>query len=383
MSESPTPFGETDRQAAEIEAIERFLAFSSGSSSISVAVCNSPALRDSIIVKLRERFEIEVVSLPAGTADPFDYVCDQLKSTTPPALFITTLEASVPSDEERQPSLHAINAARELWRERFGCPIVFWIPEYVVPLLAFHAPDLWSWLSHRFEFVSQFAHPMEAVRESYNEPWSMASNLDAEKKRFRIAELEQRIKEAEALGKKELTPHVISWNFELGNLFESLGELDKSESLFRKILQQADSIHEISIASAYGNLGLIYKTRGDLGRAEEMLRKSLEIEKRLGRQEGMASDYGNLGLIYMTRGDLDRAEEMLRKSLEIEERLGRQEGMASDYGNLGLIYQTRGQKDEARKFWKKARDLYEKIGIPRMIEETQGWLDSLDAEADE
>ena len=129
MSESPIPFEEIDRQAAETEAVERLLTFSSGSSSISIAVCNSPALRDSIVAKLRERFEIEVVSLPDGTADPFDYVCETQKSTSPPALFITNLEASVPSNEERQPALHSINAARELWRERFGCPIVFWRPE--------------------------------------------------------------------------------------------------------------------------------------------------------------------------------------------------------------------------------------------------------------
>ncbi|MEA1951114.1 MAG: tetratricopeptide repeat protein, partial [Planctomycetota bacterium] len=347
MSEPPIPFDETDRQAAEIAVAERLLTFSGGSSSISIAICNSPALRDSIIANLRERFDIEVVSLPAGTADPFDYVCDQLKSTSPPALFITNLEASVPSTKECQPALHAINAARELWRERFECPIVFWLPEFIAPLLAFHAPDLWSWLSHRFEFVSQFAHPMEAVREAGNEHSSMAGNLDEEKKRFRIAELEQRIDEAAVLGKKELTPHVISWNLELGNIFESLGELDKSESQFRKILQQTDLMHEIPIAAAYGNLGLIYRTRGDFGRAEEMHRKSLEIFERLGQQEGMAGQYGNLGLIYRTRGNLGWAEEMHRKALEINERLGQQGGVATQYGNLGLICKMRGDLDRA------------------------------------
>ena len=30
----------------------------------------------------------------------------------------------------------------------------------------------------------------------------------------------------------------------------------------------------------------------------------------------MVSDYGNLGNVYRIRGDLDRAEEMYRKSLE-------------------------------------------------------------------
>ena len=80
------------------------------------------------------------------------------------------------------------------------------------------------------------------------------------------------------------------------------------------------------------------ETRGELDRAEEMLKKSLAIEEKLGRQEGMANQYGNLGLIYRTRGEFDRAEEMLKKSLAIDEKLGRQEGMANQYGNLGVIY---------------------------------------------
>ncbi len=53
--------------------------------------------------------------------------------------------------------------------------------------------------------------------------------------------------------------------------------------------------------------------------------------------------YGNLGLIYQTRGELDRAEEMHKKSLAIEEKLGRQEGMAS------AVRQPRAHLPDARR----------------------------------
>jgi Tfp pilus assembly protein PilF len=36
----------------------------------------------------------------------------------------------------------------------------------------------------------------------------------------------------------------------------------------------------------------------------------------------MASQYGNLGIVYKARGDLDRAEEMHRKSLELFTSIG-------------------------------------------------------------
>ena len=69
-----------------------------------------------------------------------------------------------------------------------------------------------------------------------------------------------------------------------------------------------------------------------------MYRKALALNEALGSKEGMASNYGNLGLVYKTRGELDKAEEMYKKSLEITS-LGLEGGTAADYGNLGIVYE--------------------------------------------
>ena len=53
---------------------------------------------------------------------------------------------------------------------------------------------------------------------------------------------------------------------------------------------------------------------------------------------------------------------MHRKSLEINEKLGRIEGMAVAYGNLGFIMKTRGDANAAQENWSKSRDLYERLG---------------------
>ncbi|MCP4594138.1 MAG: tetratricopeptide repeat protein, partial [bacterium] len=141
----------------------------------------------------------------------------------------------------------------------------------------------------------------------------------------------------------------------------NLGRLDAAIDLSNRALELFSG-DPVRTAMLSGNLGVIHRTRGDLDRAEEMFRKSLEIEEKLGRLEGMASDYGNLGVIHRTRGDLDQAEEMHRKALEINEELGRLEGMASDYGNLGLIHRTRGDLDQAEEMHRKAFEINEKLG---------------------
>ena len=149
----------------------------------------------------------------------------------------------------------------------------------------------------------------------------------------------------------------------LGLIYRTRGDIDKAEQTHLKSLEIEEKLGRLEgIANQYGNLGLIYQIRSDLGKAEQMHLKSLEIEKKIGRLEGMASEYGNLGLIYQIRGDLGKAVQMHLKSLEINEKLGRLEGMASQYGNLGLIYFMRGDLDKAEQMLKKSLEINEKLG---------------------
>ena len=149
----------------------------------------------------------------------------------------------------------------------------------------------------------------------------------------------------------------------LGLIYRKRGDLDKAEEMHRKALEINEKLGRLEgIARQYGNLGLIYQTRGDLDKAEEMYKKALEIDKKIGRLEGQAIRYGNLGNIFTVKGDLDKAEEMFRKILEIHKKLRHQEGMASEYGNLGNIFFAKGNLDKAEKMYKKGLEIDEKIG---------------------
>ncbi len=156
------------------------------------------------------------------------------------------------------------------------------------------------------------------------------------------------------------------------------GELDEAEQLYLKSLAINERFgRQEGMASAYGNLGVIYQDREELDKAEQMYRKALEIDERLGGPEGMANAYGNLGIIYGMQGKGDKAEQMHRKALAAFQRFGGQEGMAAQYGNLGAIYMERGDIEKTRELWTKARDLYQKIPMPDMVKRVQEGLDKL------
>ncbi len=356
--------GESERQAAELAAMRRMIGAARGSFSLSVAICNSPALRDYLIGRLQGSFAgLRVVRVPRGTVDVYGLAAAEAGKTPPDGLFLAGLEESIASGAESQPALRSLNASRELWEQRYRCPVVFWLPEYAATLLARHAPDLWRYRSHCFEFVSERAGAIEGLADRLAGDFSAAASLSAEEKRFRIAELEQRVAEAGDPPPPELAHHVAIWLGELGFLYQFVGDLNRGEEMLRKALAIEEKLgRQEGMASEYGNLGVVYMTRGDLEQAEEMFRKSLAINEKLGRQENMATTCGNLGLIYKTRGDLDRAEEMLRKALAIDENLGRQEGVANDLDNLGLIYRRRGDLGRAEEMHRKSLAINEKLG---------------------
>lgn len=415
----PSPYAETERQAAELAAMRRMLEASRGTFSLSIAICNSPALRDYVIGRVQSGCDdVELIHLPDSLEDVFEHVGHSAQCEDQAALFLVNLEKSLPSSMDEHPILRRLNATRELWKESYACPVVLWVPEYTATLLSEHARDLWAWRSHQFEFLSELAEPVAAMADSFAGDAGAVSNLDADRKRFRIAELEQRIAEAGDPSPPGLAPHVSIWLNELGVLFHMIGDLAQAEaSLWKALkieeeggrvegmavqygnlgviyrrrddLEKAEEFHRKSLkieeqlgrfegmAIQYGSLGVVYGVRGDLEEAEEFLRKSLEIHEQLGHLEGMADQYGNLGLIYRRRGDLPKAEEFLRKSLEINEQLGCLRGMGHQYGNLGTVHVARGDVELAREYWNKALELFEKIGMEREVRQTQALLDKL------
>jgi len=355
---------QTALQQAELAAIDRILSISEGTFSLSIAICNSPALREYLINKITEqKAGIEKIPIEKTCTDVLAFAEKKITNKKPSAIFITEIENALSSDEAQPRIIRNLNASRELWQQKFSCPIVFWMAEYASAILQRDAPDFASWLSHTFEFVSEQATAVAGTLDAYSGDIMSAGKLDAEQKRFRIAELEQRIEDAGDPPKPEFSQHVLTWLNELAYIYNAIGDLDAAEQNLLKSLRIAEKLGlQAATSTAYGHLGVVYQKRGDLDKAEQMYNESLEINEKLGRLEGMANQYGNLGLIYAKRGDIEKAEQMLAKSLEINQKLGQLEGIAIQYGNLGLIYGTRGDLNEAEQMHTKSLEIFEKLG---------------------
>ncbi len=355
---------ESARQAAELYALRRMLAASQGTFSISIAVCNSPALRDYIIETLRsEEDGIYILYLPDDAFDVLDCAENKIENAEYQTLFITNLEASLSSSESTHPILRSLNASRELWKNTFPCPVVFWLPEYAATLLIKEARDFWAWRSHQFDFVSEMVAPLKALSDKASGDLLLASNLSIDEKQFRIAELHQRIEEVGPNPDSVMVHHVRLWLDEIAWLHKLIGNLDKAELVHDQSLEIDSRLNnKAGMAIDYGSIGLIALTRGDLDKAKAMFREALNLYQQLRDKEGIAVCYNNLGLIEDSRGNIDEAEVYFNKSLDIAIQLNHNEGQAIDYGNLGNIAHKRGNYGSAKKLHIKALEIDKQLG---------------------
>ena len=116
-------------------------------------------------------------------------------------------------------------------------------------------------------------------------------------------------------------PSELAIRFNRGISSMILGRPQKALADFRRCLQISKNDNQ-SRGSALGNIGLVYKEKGDLGNALKYLTDALKIHREFGYRQGEASDLGNIGLVYSAKGDLGNALKYLTEALNVLDRCG-------------------------------------------------------------
>jgi tetratricopeptide (TPR) repeat protein len=372
-------------QQAELQALRTMLTYSRGTFSLSFAVCNSPALRDFLIDLLRRDCPgLRVQTISPGCTDILAEAITTVGPDDLPGLFLAGLESCVSSSQTDHPVLRALNASREAWAGKFHCPVLFWVPEYVMRILYRQARDLMAWRSHQFEFGPEPAELDMADSLSVLAD-TMAANLSLEEKRFRIAELEGRIAQVGPDIPDTLVPHMATWMIELATLRKILGdlaaareELDKALDLLDRPSSQGamgDDDRDRLRAVARGKIADILQARGELDEALRMLREEvIPAFERLGAVRDRAVAMGRIADILQARGELDEALRIRREEeLPVYERLGDVRSRAVTMGQIADILEARGELDEALRIRQEEElPVYERLGDVRSRAVTMG-----------
>jgi tetratricopeptide (TPR) repeat protein len=107
----------------------------------------------------------------------------------------------------------------------------------------------------------------------------------------------------------------------LGQLDERAGELESAQDHLEKalLLQRGASGHPVAVAYTEDNLGAVLMGRGLLDRAEGLQQQALATLQKAGPKyrDDVATVLGNLGVLYRKRGDASRARACLLRALDL------------------------------------------------------------------
>lgn len=361
---SPTALDE----ATELRALSQALQLAQGFKLI-FARCNQSDQRHKLVAKLR----VELPSLNIQEihfTEPLTHLLDALRERIVRpvlnAVFISGLEYSLPNADEAHatPFVANLNASRNSFPDVVNCPLVIWIPEYVLSAIAIGAPDFFSIRSGVYFFAAGPGETADLAQSLMVGEVSMLGSLTLEEKMERVKAIESLLADYESLPTGKRDPEAeIRLRLRLASLQQLLGSYDSAKLYFQQSLEQAKKLRSLEYESeANTGLGIVYRKLGKWSEAKAAFERGLEISRKTGDRFGEAMDLRNIGNVYFSLGQWEDARKFYEQSLEILQELGDRFQEGGALANLANVLRQQGQLSEAEEMLKKALQIEQEVG---------------------
>ena len=407
----------------ELRALVQALGFAEKFSLLFVR-CNQPAQRQRLMAAVQKQLPqmvIQEIRLHEPVTHLLDAIRQQMTEPPPDAIFVSGVEHSLPLIEHAaaSPFVANLNVARDLFARDIHCPLVLWVPEYVLATIMQGAPDFFSIRSGVFSFVLATSESAALTLSILSGTSEDIINLPVDEKYERIRAIKALLSDYQSLPSSQrdhrteaqLLNRLGSLLFYLGNVDDAgkdfhhsleawgaigdcegmmvsyhklgmvasqRGSYDEAVEWYSKSLAIAETMDDwTSMADLYHKLGMVALERGAYDKAVEWYGKSLAIAEKMSNRGGIAGSLHNLGIVAHQRGAYDEALALYQKALAISEELGNREDIANSYHELGVIAQERGAYDEAFEWYRKSLAIMEELGNRRGIGITYGQMAKL------
>lgn len=145
-------------------------------------------------------------------------------------------------------------------------------------------------------------------------------------------------------------------NFLIGNLKESLKNLEKSLKFYEELKDKR------GILSTSTNISVVYDNLGNYPKALHYNEVSVALAKELGAKVDIMNCYNNMGVIYDNLGDNLKALEYYNKCLDLSNEMGNLAGISSSQMNIALLHVDEKNHKEAVTYIDKSLDNAKKSG---------------------
>ena len=318
------------------------------------AQCNSPLIRESVLNTIETQCKRPIVrvdlsdhfSLPNRSIPIDALIHSQAINTSPEAtLSVAGLEIALPSlsPERAKRTAQEINLRRTAY-QRFLRPILIWLPEYALTLLAQNAPDFFDWYSGSFTFdidVQTNPIPYESIGEIG------IANLSYKEKENRLNTLFSLLKEAKNTHSESNTAHLLGdigliLAF-MGDYTNALTKLNNAKTIFQS-LEDYDNFYTIKL-----NIASTYLMKGEINKALSLLiQEILPFFKKKKAISKIIASKRILAVIYQTQENNQKALELIdNELLPYYIKIGNKLSIAGCKTLLAEIYVKTGALDNA------------------------------------
>ncbi len=355
-------------EKTELRALLRALQFAQGFKLL-FARCNQPDQSQRLVADLRAelpQLTVREIHFSKPITHLLDALSERLAGLPSDAVFVSGLEYSLPTaaNAHATPFVANLNAARNSFPQVIPCPLVLWVPEYVLTAIAYGAPDFFSIRSGAYFFAATPHDTADLARSlTAGEEW-IADNLTLTEKQERIAAIASLLADYKAQAPKERDRRTeISLHRRLGNLLLALGSYTAALQHCERTLTLAGELSDREWKGlALMNLGNIYSRQGRWAEAEGYYRQSLEIRRECGGRASEGITLTNLGIVYSSQGRWAEAEENYRQSLAILRESGDRVGEGQTLTNLGNVYYEQGRWAEAEGYYRQSLEIKRECG---------------------
>jgi len=151
---------------------------------------------------------------------------------------------------------------------------------------------------------------------------------------------------------------------QLGSLMYKMGEFDKTEEIYKTLLETTSDNDLDRLAFLHQEIGRALFNTGDLPRALSYYERTVEIQQKLISSDrlDLAITYRNMGNVYCSMGNYFATRSYYLKTLEIQQNSlpSDHPQLATTYNNIGWVHYLLGDYSNALSYCEKAIEIGEK-----------------------
>ena len=272
-------------------------------------------------------------------------------------LFIFGLEQSLYSDEHRWAALNVLNLNRERFRETFRCPMVFWLPQPALEIIAEVAPDFWSWRSGVYYLALEPDLIEDALDVALNPDLMALMHLTDDVIKQTLAKAQMYLEKWSTHAREmkyleTIRGHLLA---KIGRLYLRLREYERGIGQYQRGLEIFRQVgDEMGTACVLLELGRALGQRGRHIEAQSCIEESQRLFDDLQDYYRQASALHELGRLTYEQDDSTKASTYYEKILEIADYLDDPLVIGLCLGQLGQLAERVGKFGRAAGLYERA-----------------------------